>query len=192
VTQPLAGTRPLAGDAEADERGRHELTWDVKECYEHVIATRQAQEELRTVCRHDSVAVRELMGVRRRGTVQHLASVVAGTLAPGRTGWDALAALFPAVTVAGVPRREALETIVEAEREERGLYAGAVCMADAAGGLDAALVLRSIFQSGEETWLRAGAGIVPGSDPAREFDETTAKLRSAADCLVAVPARVLA
>jgi salicylate synthase len=190
VTQPLAGTRPLGGGVEQDASLRDELAWDVKECYEHVISARHAQEQLAVVCRHGSVAVRDLMSVRRRGTVQHLASTVAGKLAPGRTAWDALAALFPAVTAAGVPGRSALETIVEAEREERELYAGVVCMADAAGGLDAALVLRSIFQTGGETWLRAGAGIVPGSDPGREYQESTAKLRSAAGCLVAVPARV--
>jgi salicylate synthase len=184
VTQPLAGTRPLSHLTEEDERLGEELTWDVKECYEHVISARLAHAELRAVCQHGSVAVRELMAVRRRGTVQHLASVLTGTLAPDRSAWDVLAALFPAVTASGVPKRAALETIADAEPEERELYGGVACVADSAGGLDAALVLRSIFQRGEETWLQAGAGIVPGSDPGAEFQETTGKLRSAAGCLV--------
>jgi salicylate synthetase len=184
VTQPLAGTRPLSHRTEEDERLGEELTWDVKECYEHVISARLAHAELRAVCRHGSVAVRELMAVRRRGTVQHLASVLTGTLAPGRSAWDVLAALFPAVTASGIPKRAALETIADVEPEERELYGGVACVADDAGGLDAALVLRSIFQRGDETWLQAGAGIVPGSDPGGEFQETTGKLRSAAGCLV--------
>jgi salicylate synthetase len=191
-TQPLAGTRPLRHLAEEDERLAGELLWDVKECYEHVISARLAHAELSTVCRHGSVAVRELMTVRRRGTVQHLASVLTGTLAPDRSAWDALAALLPAVAASGVPQRAALETIAGVEPAERELYAGAVCVADAAGGLDAALVLRSIFQRGGETWLQAGAGIVPGSDPRREYQETTSKLRSAAGCLVASRAAVAA
>jgi salicylate synthase len=190
VTQPLAGTRPLRGLADEDERLADELAWDVKECYEHVISARLAHAELRAVCRHGSVAVRELMAVRRRGTVQHLASVVAGRLAPDRSSWDALAALFPAVTASGIPKRAALELIADVEPDERELYAGVACVADGAGGLDAALVLRSVFQQGGETWLRAGAGIVPGSDPRREFEETTSKLRSAAGCLVAERAAV--
>jgi salicylate synthase len=185
TTQPLAGTRPLRHLTEEDERLGEELAWDVKECYEHVISARLAHAEMNTVCRHGSVAVRELMAVRRRGTVQHLASVLTGTLAPDRSGWDALAALFPAVTASGVPKRTALETIADTEPAERGLYGGVVCVADGAGGLDAALVLRSIFQRGDETWLQAGAGIVPGSDPGAEFRETISKLRSAAGCLVA-------
>jgi salicylate synthase len=184
-TQPLAGTRPLRHLTEEDERLGEELTWDVKECYEHVISARLAHAEMRAVCQHGSVAVRELMALRRRGTVQHLASVLTGTLAPDRSAWDALAALFPAVTVSGVPKRAALQTIAEVEEDERGLYGGVACVADSAGGLDAALVLRSVFQCGGETWLRAGAGIVQGSHPAIEFQETTSKLRSAAGCLVA-------
>jgi salicylate synthetase len=185
VTQPLAGTRPLRHLAEEDERLGEELRWDVKECYEHVISARLAHAELRTVCQHGSVAVRELMTVRRRGTVQHLGSVLGGTLAPDRSPWDALAALFPAVTASGVPKRAALRAIADVEPAERELYAGVVCVADGAGGLDAALVLRSVFQRGERTWLQAGAGIVPGSEPGAEFQETTSKLRSAAGCLVA-------
>jgi salicylate synthetase len=184
-TQPLAGTRPLSHLTEEDERLGEELAWDVKECYEHVISARLAHAELRAVCRHGTVAVRELMALRRRGSVQHLASVLTGTLAPDRSPWDALAALFPAVTASGVPKRAALQTIADVEGEERGLYAGVACVADSAGGLDAALVLRSIFQRDGETWLQAGAGIVPGSHPAIEFQETTSKLRSAAGCLVA-------
>src|SRR5215467_10843902 len=84
-TQPLAGTRPLHHLTEEDERLGEELAWDVKECYEHVISARLAHAELRTVCRHGSVGVRELMALRRRGTVQHLASVLTGKLAPDRS-----------------------------------------------------------------------------------------------------------
>jgi salicylate synthase len=189
VTQPLAGTRPLRGLPD-DERLREELRWDVKECYEHIISTRLAYEELRGVCDLDSVCVRELMTVRDRGTVQHLGSVVSGQLASGRDAWDALGALFPAVTASGIPKRQALEIIDEHEHDEREVYAGVVCRLDGSGGLDAALVLRSIYQDQHGTWLRAGAGIVEDSEPAFEFDETTSKLRSAATGLVRAAAPV--
>jgi len=183
-TQPLAGTRP-AGAGGAETRClREELRWDPKECYEHVISVRLACEEMRAVCDYSSIAVRDLMTVKERGPVQHLASTVTGRLAGGRDPWDALEALFPAVTASGVPKAAALDLIAGLEGGERGLYAGVVCMVDGLGDLDGALVLRSVFQDGGRTWLHAGAGIVAGSEPAREFEETTAKLRSAAGCLV--------
>jgi anthranilate/para-aminobenzoate synthase component I len=67
----------------------------------------------------------------------------------------------------------------------RGLYSGAVLTVEHNGALDAALVLRTIFQQDGKTWLRAGAGIVEQSRPDREFQETCEKLRSVALHLVA-------
>jgi salicylate synthetase len=184
-TQPLAGTRPLIGAPEVDDRLRAELMWDVKECYEHAISARLATEELTRVCRPGSVGVSELMTVRQRGSVQHLASTVTGQLRIGLDRWDALAALFPAVTASGIPKLDALRMISDVDGE-RDLYSGAVCMLDGDGGLDSALVLRCMFQDDAgPAWLRAGAGIVADSQPAMEYDETTYKLRSAAACLVA-------
>lgn len=185
VTEPLAGTRPLRGDAAEDLRLRHELEWDVKECYEHVISVRQSAAELRRVCDPAGITVRDLLTVKQRGTVQHLGSSVTGLLAPGHDAWDALEALFPAVTASGIPKEQALPVIAATETDPRELYGGAVCVVDAQGALDSAVILRTMFQHRDgPTWLRAGAGIVPGSDPGREYDETTNKLRSVAHCLV--------
>jgi len=183
-TQPLAGTRPLLHDPAEDLRLRQELEWDVKECYEHIISVRLAAQELRTVCTSTTVMVRDLLTVKPRGTVQHLGSTVMGQLCTGNTAWDALEALFPAVTASGISKHQALPTIAMTEQDQRELYAGAICMVDANGALDSAVILRSIFQQSQQTWLRAGAGIVADSQPDREYDETTNKLRSVAHCLV--------
>ena len=94
------------------------------------------------------------MSVTERGSVQHLASQLAGDLAEGATRWDALAALFPAVTASGIPKAAACDWITGVERPGRGLYSGAVITADADGSLDAALVLRSVFRRDGRTWLR--------------------------------------
>ncbi|RII86070.1 salicylate synthase, partial [Clavibacter californiensis] len=136
------------------------------------------------VCRPGSVRVEEFMVVEERGTVQHLASRVAGELVDGLTCWDALAALFPAVTASGVPKRAAFDLIRRLEGHDRGLYAGAVLRIDADGALDAALVLRTLFRRDGTTWLQAGAGVVGASRPTRELEETREKLASIADHVV--------
>ncbi|GLZ42192.1 salicylate synthase [Actinokineospora sp. NBRC 105648] len=182
-TQPLAGTRKLVGDAAGDLAGRVELLGDPKEVYEHAISVRLAQDELRALCRPGSVGVQEFMTVKERGSVQHLASRVGGELADGNGPWQAFAALFPAITASGIPKPEGLELISRHE-QPRGLYSGAVLAVDADGGLDAALVLRTVFTQDGRTWLRAGAGIVGLSTPDRELEETREKLRSISRFLV--------
>ncbi|WP_308277295.1 salicylate synthase [Streptomyces ginkgonis] len=176
--QPLAGTRALEGHLERDLARRAELYRDAKEVFEHAISVRLVATELDRICATGSVRVEDFMSVSERGSVQHLASRLAGRLAEGATRWDALAALFPAVTASGIPKAAACDWISRAERPGRGLYSGAVITADADGSLDAALVLRSVFRRDGRTWLRAGAGIVAHSDPDRELEETREKLRS--------------
>ncbi|MBF4618534.1 salicylate synthase [Clavibacter sp. VKM Ac-2873] len=183
-TQPLAGTRALVADPVESRRLREELLADAKEIHEHAISVKLAVEEMAPVCRPGSVRVEEFMVVEERGTVQHLASRVAGELADGLTSWDALAALFPAVTASGVPKRAAFDLIRRLEGHDRGLYAGAVLRIDADGALDAALVLRTLFRRGGATWMQAGAGVVGASRPTRELEETREKLASIADHVV--------
>jgi salicylate synthetase len=184
TAQPLAGTRALDGERAGDLARRDELYHDAKEVYEHAISVRLAMAELERVCAPGTVRVGDFMSVKERGSVQHLASEVSGWLADGRTGWDALAELFPAVTASGIPKEAACAMIRRAEPGDRGLYSGAVLTVDADGTIDAALVLRSVFRHGGRTWLQAGAGIVAQSEPEREFEETVEKLRSVSRFLV--------
>ncbi len=184
VTQPLAGTRARGFGEQEDERLRAELLADPKEISEHVLSVKLAEEEMATVCRPGTVSVRDLMTVRRRGSVQHLGSSVHGLLAESATAWDVLRAVFPAVTASGIPKAPAYDCIARLEKEPRGIYSGAVLRAGSDGALDAALVLRSVFAEGDRTWLRAGAGILAGSTPARELEETCEKLRSVAPYII--------
>ncbi|MDF5758246.1 salicylate synthase [Spongiactinospora sp. TRM90649] len=183
LTQPLAGTRAFGRGADADAATRRELESDPKEIFEHAVSVRAAQDELSGVCAPGSVRVAGFMTVKERGSVQHLGSSVSGVLAAGRTSWDALDALFPGVTASGIPKAGAVEAIARLE-EPRGLYAGAVLSVSHDGELDAALVLRAIYSDRDGAWLRAGAGIVPGSTPEREYEETCEKLSSIAPHVV--------
>ncbi|MCI3275391.1 salicylate synthase [Streptomyces cylindrosporus] len=184
VTQPLAGTRARGLGVEEDERLRAELLADPKEISEHVLSVKLAEEEMATVCRPGTVSVRDLLSIRRRGSVQHLGSSVHGLLAADASAWDVLRAVFPAVTASGIPKKQAYDCIGRLEDGPRGIYSGAVLTADSDGALDAALVLRSLYEEDGRTWLRAGAGILPGSTPERELEETCEKLRSVAPYVV--------
>lgn len=184
-TFPLAGTRALTKDPDVNKKLKNELLHDTKEIAEHAVSVKLAEEEMKQVCEEDSVVVTEFMSVMERGTVQHLGSRLRGKLKADLNSWHALCKLFPAVTASGIPKKEAIEAIGRIEKEPRGLYSGSVMTYDSDGSLDAALVLRSIFQTDEESWVRVGAGIVDMSGPEREFIETQEKVSSIAKQLIA-------
>lgn len=181
-TEPLAGTRALGTDHDADLRA--DLLRDPKEIHEHAISVKIAFDELSGYCIPTSVVVEDLMSVRERGSVQHLGSRVSGRLGPGGSAWGALEAVFPGVTASGVPKDRARRCIADLEDADRDLYGGAVLRADADGSLDACLTLRTLFSDGERAWLQAGAGVVGGSCPEREYRETCEKLESLAPHVV--------
>ncbi|HYB77452.1 MAG TPA: chorismate-binding protein, partial [Thermoplasmata archaeon] len=63
---------------------------------------------------------------------------------------------------------------------------GAVGCLRPGGRADWALTIRSAFSSGRRLYTAAGAGIVHRSEPAREFEETLAKLSHLETALVGV------
>jgi salicylate synthetase len=185
VTEPLAGTRALGRGAARDRQARDDLQSDSKEIVEHAMSVRSSLLEITEIAEPGTAAVIDFMTVRERGSVQHLGSTVTAHLDASKDRMDALETLFPAVTASGIPKAAGVDAILRLDESPRELYSGAVVMFSADGGLDAALTLRTAYERDGRTWLRAGAGIIGGSDPDREFEETCEKLATLAPHLVA-------
>jgi salicylate synthetase len=184
VTEPLAGTRAFGRGDDHDRAARDDLESNSKEIVEHAISVRSSLQEIAEVAEPGTAVVKDFMSVRERGSVQHLGSTVGARLHPSKDRMDALEALFPAVTASGIPKAQSVDAILRLDKGQRGLYSGAVVMFSADGGMDAALALRSAYESNGQTWLRAGAGIIADSTPDREFEETCEKLTTLAPYLV--------
>ncbi|MFS0554775.1 salicylate synthase [Brevibacillus sp. 179-C9.3 HS] len=177
-TFPLAGTRAKGSSEDEANKLKEELLNDPKEIAEHAVSVKLAFEELKSVCDSTTIVLSDFMSVASRGTVQHIASRLKGKLKHGCNSWDAFRALFPAVTASGIPKKESIEAIGRLETVPRNLYSGCVMTFDSDGAMDAALVLRTIYQKDNQAWLHAGAGVVEMSLPSRELEETREKLSS--------------
>ncbi|OAR03722.1 hypothetical protein SA87_00615 [Hydrogenibacillus schlegelii] len=174
-TRPIAGTRPRGKTPEEDARLEAELLADAKEAAEHDMLVRLAEDDLRAVADPETVRIEAYRTVERYSHVMHLVSHLSGRLRREVTPVEALFRLFPAGTVSGAPRAAALALIRRLEPEPRGLYAGGVGWIHPDGDLDLAIAIRTIrFYAGGAT-VQAGAGIVAGSVPERELEETRRK-----------------
>ncbi len=175
TTHPIAGTRPRGATPADDARLAEELMADPKERAEHVMLVDLGRNDLGRVARPGTVRVSKYMEVERYSHVLHLVSHVEGRLAAGLDALDALRSVFPAGTLSGAPKVRAMQLIAAAERERRGLYGGAVGYLGYDGNLDTAIAIRSAVLKDGVAHLHAGAGIVAGSVPEREFEETEHK-----------------
>lgn len=122
--------------------------------------------------------------VRRFANVQHLHTPVRAALPDGVRLLDALAALHPTPAVGGSPREAVGARIRELEGFPRGLYAGALGWLNARGGGEFFVGIRSALIEGARARTYAGAGIVAGSTPEKEFAETELKFKAMLDALV--------
>ena len=123
--------------------------------------------------------------LRRLANVQHLHTPVRASLPDGVRLLDILGALHPTPAVGGSPRDAALASIRQLEGFPRGLYAGALGWTNARGGGEFFVGLRSALVEGAHARLYAGAGIVAGSTPEKEFAETELKFKAMLDALLA-------
>ncbi len=123
--------------------------------------------------------------LRRLANVQHLHTPIRATLPDNVRTLDVIAALHPTPAVGGSPRDAAVSRIRELEGFPRGLYAGAIGWMNARGGGEFFVGIRSALVAGPTARVYAGAGIVAGSMPEKEFAETELKFKAMLDALLA-------
>ncbi len=164
----------LAGSADLeDAAGLH--PFDTKKmAREHALAADSVEEALGPFCLQ---LERSPCRIATYGDIRHLSTTFEGDTHPGTRITDLLSALHPTAAVAGTPTKSALELIRELEKQDRGRYAGPVGWLDRSGEGEFAIALRCGSIDGGTATLHTGAGIVEGSEPGLEFEETQIKLR---------------
>lgn len=178
LSHPLAGSARRSPDLSEDEAAAQALLTSDKDRREHGFVVEAIMDLLAPWC-SDLRAPPGPALVSTR-TMWHLGTRIEGRLRRPDEGSAAeLAALLhPTPAVSGSPRDRAAELIRELEAYDRGFYAGAVGWTNAAGDGAWYVALRCAEVCGREARLYAGAGIVEGSDPAAEADETSGKFQA--------------
>jgi menaquinone-specific isochorismate synthase len=177
TSRVLAGTIPKTGDDEKDLALAASLARSSKDLEEHEYAVRSVAEALEPFC--SSTNVPESPFVLHLANVMHLATDVTGALIETKQRVDAfslLKSLHPSAAVCGTPRNIAFDIIDEIEGMNRGRYAGPVGWIDASGDGELGIALRTGQISGKEIRIYAGCGIVAGSNPEKELEESAAKM----------------
>ncbi|WP_228529103.1 isochorismate synthase [Arthrobacter gandavensis] len=191
----LAGTLDRAtAPLDDPDYAKRVLAGSEKQQHEHAIAidsvTTRLEPFTSSMTSHSEPFVLELPNV------WHLASDVTAELRTAGGGvpssLDLVEALHPTAAVCGYPTSVAGELISELEHMDRGPYAGPVGWFDGAGNGEWGIALRgAVIEDPQAVRLFAGCGIVSGSNPAAELEETWSKFRPMLEALGLDRARVL-
>jgi para-aminobenzoate synthetase component 1 len=167
-TKPIKGTRPLGSDGLADAE---------KDRAEHVMIVDLERNDLSRVCEPGSVGWPELMVEHELAGVTHLVSTVQGRLREDVGLADLLEATFPGGSITGAPKIAAVDHIAALEPVGRGASMGALGRLRSNGDLDLALTIRTFAIADDMIHLWVGGGIVWGSEPEDEIEESWVKAR---------------
>jgi len=170
----VAGSAPRGQTRTEDDRLGAALLSSEKDGEEHQIAVREIVQRLSGFV--DELRTDPQPQLLRLSRIQHLETRIRGQMSAGRTALDVVARLHPTPAVGGVPRDVASAFLDGNEGLDRGWYAAPVGWFDTVGNGAFAPALRCALLTDEGCRLFAGAGIVRGSRPEAEWDETEVKL----------------
>lgn len=157
------------------------LLEDRKERLEHDIVVQEILSALAPVAQR--IEADPVPSIHRLRNVTHLRTRIRAEVRPGIRILDLAARIHPSPAVAGAPRDAALQLIRSLEPVPRGWYAGPIGWTSAGGEGELTLGLRAALTRGTRALLHAGAGIVVGSDPDREWEECESKMRAMEEAL---------
>ncbi len=171
----VAGSAPVGTNSVETAQLARDLFNNPKDRAEHDVVVRDMVARLKRLgCAVQRDVEPHVLALAR---IQHLETKIAAGVPSRLSLLNILASLHPTPAVCGIPRDVALSVLTAGETFDRGWYAGPVGWFDAAGKGIFVPALRSAVCAGDRWRLFAGAGIVRGSDPALEWEETELKFR---------------
>lgn len=181
VTDALAGSAPRGTNNTEDLHLASLLLKNRKEKREHKAVSDFMLERLRSIGLKPQQLPLQLL---KLSNIQHLWTPIYAHLPPDIEPLEIVALLHPTPAVAGVSTKVACERIRHYEKFDRSLYAAPLGWVDYEGNCEFIVGIRSALIDGDRARLYAGAGVVSGSNPSKEFDEIQLKLQSLLKALV--------
>ncbi len=181
ITDALAGSAPRGKTPTEDVKIAKELLSSEKEKREHQAVSTFISQRLTQLGLKPQKSPLKLLQL---ANIQHLWTPIAAKLPPHIQPLDIVAQLHPTPAVAGVPTEIVCEEIKRYEMFDRALYAAPLGWINYQGNSTFIVGIRSALIEANHARLYAGAGIVAGSDPDKEFAEVTLKLQSLLNALV--------
>ncbi len=176
--RPMKGTAGRGRTLAEDRRLARALRHSAKERAENLMITDMVRNDLGRIARLGTVSVPRLFEVQRHAGVWQMISRVCAQSAAGLT--ETLAALFPAASVTGAPKVQAMRQIAARERSPRGIYCGSVGYAapDGSASFNVAIRTLSVDRETGRAGYGTGSGIVWDSEPRAEDRECRLKARA--------------
>lgn len=171
----IAGSVDRGKTDEEDSQFELNLLNNKKDLAEHRYVLEHLTTALKTVA--DNITFSETPSIKKLKNIQHLNTKISGSIKTNTSIMNILKELHPTPAVCGYPKETALNLIKKNENLKRGLYSGIIGWFNLNNEGEFAVSIRSAIIRGNKLSAFAGSGIVEGSEPDSEFDETEMKFK---------------
>ncbi len=177
ITRPIKGTAPRGKDEASDVILRKQLSESEKDRAENLMIVDLMRNDLAKCSVAGSVKTDSLFDVTTHATIHHLSSSVSGKKLENCSTLDVVKASFPAGSMTGAPKISAINLCSKLEKQERGVYSGAIGWFGGDGSCDLSVVIRTLLVRGKKFEFQVGGGIVADSTPQKELEELINKAK---------------
>ena len=181
ATMALAGSIARGSNQHEDQMYAQELLHSAKDLHEHALVVESLRRRLSPIV--TSLSIPDAPSIYKLHNIQHLYTPISARLKQANGVLPVVAALHPTPALGGSPRDLAMAFISNTEPVPRGWYAAPIGWMDSEGNGRFSVAIRSAVAQDRRVWLYAGAGIVPASDPQKEWQETALKFRPMLEAL---------
>lgn len=176
----IISSNPMKGTIDASIPDAERIVLDdLKEIAEHTATAQLIVDELSAIASNVNITrFRYIDCVESKNrTLLQVSSEVTGKLPDDYKPHmgDIIFSLLPAGSIAGTPKKEALNVISETEEEPRGYYCGIAGYFDGKV-LDTAVLIRYIELDSNQYYYKSGSGITKNSNCEKEFQEVLNKI----------------
>lgn len=179
IARPMKGTMARGRTTDEDTAIRSLLQKDPKNCSENIMIVDLLRNDLgRLLYEIDGgkVQPQSIFDIETFETLLQMTSTIEGTLKSGKQPklMEIIQAIFPCGSITGAPKIRTMEIIHELEKEERGVYCGAIGYS----GPDETVFnvpIRTLVLKNGRGEMGIGGGIIHDSDPEGEWQESLLK-----------------
>jgi menaquinone-specific isochorismate synthase len=170
----LAGSISRGKTEDEDKALEREMMSSSKLNHEHDLVVHQVK---KAISKYVSKIYSDKIPLKKLHNIQHLHTVMHSELVEDTNMFEIIEAIYPTGAICGEPRDKALSLIKKIEDYKRGLYSGLIGYFNLNDEGEFVVGIRSALLHENKLFAYAGCGIVEGSDPEKEFQETELKLK---------------
>lgn len=174
--EALAGSAPRGSNEKDDAALEKQLLESKKDMKEHKFVVNYLMDAVSKFS--EDISCNENPELRKLNNIQHLSTKISAKLGDDSSIFNILKEITPTPAVCGTPKDSALNLIKKLESFNRGLYSGFVGWTNLSNLGEFAVTIRSALTFNNKLFNFAGCGILNGSDPDLEFDETNLKFKA--------------